>query len=958
MTSQSVRTGCVLLALALALQLTLRSLAGETWDGGGANNNWTTVLNWNSDGPGRDEAPPNDGTADILMAGTTRLTPLVNVAYDIRSLTFNSNAGAFVILGAQELTIGAGGVTNNDADRQSVIGPVRLAADQTWSATNGPLQMDVVNLNGFDLTFAGGFGVELVSGISGSGDLFFRTIHTPTVIMAGPVNNTYQGITRVDAGTLLLQKSSGAVAIPGQMRIGTVTGPIATVRLGANEQIAHAAAMVNHVHLEPTGRLDLNGHVETIRSLHLEEGAVVTTGTGRLIPVAGISGNGTVIGNIDLGGGNPAFTHGIFGIRLVLDGTMSNGSASFGGTVRLQGPANTYSGLTTVSSTSAVELQKSAVDGAFRGDVTIRGSVDIRANEQILAAAGNEVFVDGGELRFFGFSETLQDLTLKDGTVNAHAVPTGTLTVLGEIKVLAGTNGSDIRPDMNLQGARTFNVEMGTAPAWDLRITRVVSNGSVMKTGVGRMRLENSANTYAGGTFVHGGTIIAAVDASLGAPSGGISLDGGVLSVDGTAFSTTARSISWGANGGGFDVSNAGGIFTLATQSFTGPGPLTKIGPGKLVLVAPQSYAGGTTVAAGTLEGNSQSLQGNIVNNGTLVFNQQSDGTYAGNITGTGAVNKSGAGLLALSGANSYGGATTISDGALVVASVGSIESPNIVVTAMGELAGNGDLIGNVQNNGRVSSGASIGALRVDGGYSQNAAGELLIELADNSTFDQLLVTGEAELGGSLKVALLDDFIPAAGSLFEVLHADGGVFNEFATTMLPALSTNLEWNVIYSNFAVLLEVTSALPGDYNQNGVVDAADYVVWRKNDGTQQGYDNWRANFGRIAGEGAASNASSPSRAAVPEPRTALLLAAGLMTSLFCVTQRGTPVCLMTRGRQPGRLMSRLAPRAAPSPLRRLFACRRRPRSLPPASDNSAGVRRAADTVPVRRGSSPAAT
>jgi len=31
------------------------------------------------------------------------------------------------------------------------------------------------------------------------------------------------------------------------------------------------------------------------------------------------------------------------------------------------------------------------------------------------------------------------------------------------------------------------------------------------------------------------------------------------------------------------------------------------------------------------------------------------------------------------------------------------------------------------------------------------------------------------------------------------------------------------------------------------NGIVDAGDYVSWRKNDGTQAGYQNWRGNFGK---------------------------------------------------------------------------------------------------------------
>ncbi|HEX2473935.1 MAG TPA: serpin family protein [Lacipirellulaceae bacterium] len=62
-------------------------------------------------------------------------------------------------------------------------------------------------------------------------------------------------------------------------------------------------------------------------------------------------------------------------------------------------------------------------------------------------------------------------------------------------------------------------------------------------------------------------------------------------------------------------------------------------------------------------------------------------------------------------------------------------------------------------------------------------------------------------------------------------------------------------------------------GDYNGDGVVDGADYVVWRKNDGTPAGYDAWRANFGRTMGSAALSNA------AVPEPSGANLLMAAFL-------------------------------------------------------------------------------
>lgn len=44
-------------------------------------------------------------------------------------------------------------------------------------------------------------------------------------------------------------------------------------------------------------------------------------------------------------------------------------------------------------------------------------------------------------------------------------------------------------------------------------------------------------------------------------------------------------------------------------------------------------------------------------------------------------------------------------------------------------------------------------------------------------------------------------------------------------------------------------VAASVPGDFNHDGNVDSADYVAWRKTDGTQLGYNTWRANFGVTA-------------------------------------------------------------------------------------------------------------
>ena len=78
--------------------------------------------------------------------------------------------------------------------------------------------------------------------------------------------------------------------------------------------------------------------------------------------------------------------------------------------------------------------------------------------------------------------------------------------------------------------------------------------------------------------------------------------------------------------------------------------------------------------------------------------------------------------------------------------------------------------------------------------------------------------------------------------------------------------------------------TDTIPGDYNQDGNVDAADYVVWRKTEEPQDGYDVWRTHFGEERGSGSGAIAS----AAVPEPASLLqiILVAAVM---FTPRRRG---------------------------------------------------------------------
>jgi autotransporter-associated beta strand protein len=115
-------------------------------------------------------------------------------------------------------------------------------------------------------------------------------------------------------------------------------------------------------------------------------------------------------------------------------------------------------------------------------------------------------------------------------------------------------------------------------------------------------------------------------------------------------------------NTNGHDITFAGII--------TGAGGIDKTGEGLLTLSGANDYSGNTAVTAGTLQltgslGSAGTYSGNINNAGTLIFNQTSDQTLAGVISGAGSFIKDGSVTLTLSGANTYTGLTQVKDGTL-----------------------------------------------------------------------------------------------------------------------------------------------------------------------------------------------------------------------------------------------------------------------------------------------------
>lgn len=189
----------------------------------------------------------------------------------------------------------------------------------------------------------------------------------------------------------------------------------------------------------------------------------------------------------------------------------------------------------------------------------------------------------------------------------------------------------------------------------------------------------------------------------------------------------------------------------------------------------------------------------------------------------------------------------------------------------------------------RVTGNAAIGAgaiLKVQlSGYSPMSGDSwTIIEAGANITADKAAVDAIVAAGGY--PALTHEVAGPAGTL------NGTFVTDFS---LAPLVSGLSWNVSYASNKVTLSITgtaTGVPGDYNGNNVVDAADYTVWRDklggtsllNEGASLGtvdqadYTFWKNNFGNPGSGGGSVSAS-----AVPEPASTVWLMISAVISLF---------------------------------------------------------------------------
>lgn len=415
---------------------------------------------------------------------------------------------------------------------------------------------------------------------------------------------------------------------------------------------------------------------------------------------------------------------------------------------------------------------------------------------------------------------------------NTSSTPASNVTVVSGGTLIGG-------------GADSFGYFPHVAPA-----TIFIAGGTVTELGTSSYRITLPNLTFTGGTLTSaaGNAGDANGNYSLfgnGAPSlitslsnnttavisaGKITLQQNGLTTGTTAFNVAAGNVTTGTTPGvdlliSSPIANYGG----------GVGGILKTGFGVMALSGTNTFGGGTTISAGTLQLgttiDSTALNqplgtGNVLNNATLSFASSRTVNLSNVISGTGSVivNNGTAVLLA---DTSYSGTTTVAKGSLIVnnTSGSATGSGDVVVNNDGILGGGGTIAGNVIVSGKTLPGINGVTNTINGNLTYSFGGEADFYLntsATNSGNDQIILSGansilncgSASVGIYLSGASLDqtkDYV-----LFSLTGASPVISNNFIAAPIWLGSTPANAD----SYAVV-NVGSKVLLHYNSNGTTN-----------------------------------------------------------------------------------------------------------------------------------------
>ncbi|HHK9529596.1 TPA: autotransporter outer membrane beta-barrel domain-containing protein, partial [Enterobacter hormaechei] len=210
--------------------------------------------------------------------------------------------------------------------------------------------------------------------------------------------------------------------------------------------------------------------------------------------------------------------------------------------------------------------------------------------------------------------------------------------------------------------------------------------------------------------------------------------------------SVTMNGKSWVLSGN-LDIIGSGDSLLVETGALTLSGAVSNTGNTRVAKDASLQLGDGEKTAT---------LSGGLTNNGTVIFNQGSDFTFATDMTGSGNVEKVDANTLTLTGNNSYAGDTVLHGGTTLVASGAQlgVEGSNATVTV--ENGATFATAGEVNNNVAILTGGTLAAWNaVQGNATLRGAGvdtvngnvtnggTLLLAAADNSVGNNFTINGD-----------------------------------------------------------------------------------------------------------------------------------------------------------------------------------------------------------------------
>ncbi|RKF46141.1 autotransporter outer membrane beta-barrel domain-containing protein [Paraburkholderia fungorum] len=473
--------------------------------------------------------------------------------------------------------------------------------------------------------------------------------------------------------------------------------------------------------------------------------------------LTGGGGTGTVRGAVLLGVGNGNQITNASGGSITTTGAYNDGMAANGsgntltnrGSITTSGP-NAYGMTAAWGQTNSGQLNNTLINS---GTVTTSGS-NARA-ASILGGSGT--INNSGTLSTSGASSPTAYL---QGN-NDQLINSGTITASGSGSdaVFSNTAGSSfVATIQNLAGGSI--ISQNGSGIRTLNGNTTITNAGLVQSGIGTaITMGNGNNTL----------ILQTGSAINGAADGGGGANTVILQGSGTASNAFTNFQTLLMQG------------SLWNWTGTGTFSLAHVQTGTLNLTGTLGASATALVDSGaTLQANAQNLPASVTDNGLVRFAQDSAGTYAGSISGTGSVDKTGAGVLTLAptaaSGNTYSGGTTIDQGTIAVgadnalgASTGGLtfNSGTLQLTSSFALAGTRAIT-------LAAGGGTIDTQSFDTTLTQAVSGSGALTKAGSGS---LLMTGVSTYSGPTTVA--------AGTLAigDAAHASAALTGGGATTV-------------------------------------------------------------------------------------------------------------------------------------------------------------------------------